>query len=66
MANTVTINWIDATAQLPDADLTVLIATSDGEVVTGFFDEEWRDAASAMPTASPVTHWADLPEPPAV
>jgi len=63
------LTWIDATAQMPDADLTVLLALSEGpEVELGFYDgEEWR-FVTCEPGGSPVfgtvTHWADLPEHP--
>ena len=63
------LTWIDATAEMPDSDLTVLIATSEGpEVELGFHDgEEWR-CVTCEPGGSPVlgtvTHWADLPEHP--
>jgi hypothetical protein len=54
-------NWTPA-ASLPDADTTVLLALSDGEVWQGYLDgETWRDT-SAMPIASArVTHWMHTP-----
>jgi hypothetical protein len=57
--------WKDAKEELPDEDLTVLMALSDGEVWTGFLDAgEWR-FVSADPVdqgdGTCVTHWADLP-----
>lgn len=60
--------WKDATKELPDDDMAVLIALSDGEVWTGFHDAgEWR-FVSADPVdqgdGTTVTHWADFPAPP--
>ena len=60
--------WVDARQIIPDDEITVLIALSDGEVWTGFHETgEWR-----MVDAEPVrrrrgvrvTHWAELPEHP--
>lgn len=62
------IHWIDAARKLPDDELVVLVALSDGEVWTGFHDAgEWR-YASADPVdqgeGTIVTHWAEFPAPP--
>jgi hypothetical protein len=57
--------WKDATAELPDDDMSVLVALDDGEVWTGFHDYGvWR-YVSADAIDGTVTHWAEFPEPPA-
>lgn len=58
--------WIDAAQQLPDDDQCVLIALDDGEVWTGYHDGDdgWR-YVSSDPLGGRVTHWMQLPEPPA-
>lgn len=59
-----TIVWVDSRKELPDDDITVLVALADGEVWTGFHDAgQWR-YVSADPIESEVTHWASFPEPP--
>lgn len=59
-----TVTWIDATAELPDHEMTVLVALADGEVWTGFHEAgEWR-YVSADNIETPVTHWAEFPLPP--
>lgn len=56
--------WRAAEKQLPDDDLTVLIALEDGEVWTGFRDAgEWRYQSADL-VESKVTHWAEFPMPP--
>ena len=56
--------WIDATKELPDADICVLIAMEDGEVWTGFYGEDGWHYVSADPVGSQVKHWAHFPEAP--
>ena len=59
-----TIIWHDAALDLPDDELTVLVALDDGEVWTGFLDAgQWRYVSADLiePT---VTHWAEFPLPP--
>jgi len=66
-----TINWIEVdginAGELPDADLSVLIATHDGEWYQGFLDgtdEEgpiWRDATAVRVTN--VRAWANVKGP---
>lgn len=61
-----TICWIDATEQLPDEDLIVLIRTTSTTepVWLGYLDAgHWRNA-DGMLTADTVTHWADMLEGP--
>ena len=59
-------DWIDATKELPDDDICVLIALDDGEVWTGFLAaEEWHYVSGDL-MAAKVTHWMHLPEPPKV
>ena len=56
--------WIDATTELPDDDIEVLIALQDGEVSTGFRDAtQWRYSSADLIEIQ-VTHWADFPAPP--
>lgn len=55
--------WILVTPDaLPDDDITVMLALSDGEVWQGYRNGEiWRDT-SGMPIASArVTHWMHVP-----
>ena len=64
---TTTVNWNKASKELPDSDINVLIVVSDksdeGEVWIGYHDgERWRSAAGGVVG---VSHWAELPEPPA-
>lgn len=58
---TETIHWHEATEQLPDADLTVLVRTEGcaEPVWLGYHDgEAWRDTEGAEIA---VLRWADLP-----
>jgi hypothetical protein len=58
-------DWIAVEDQLPDDELTVLIALSDGEVWTGYHDDDqWRYVSADLVEAGKVTHWMDFPEPP--
>ncbi len=62
--NTRALYWKDAAIELPDADLTVLICTPEGDepVFLGYLDGvDWRNIHNEVVT---VTHWADLPEAP--
>lgn len=57
---TETITWIPVSAEMPDADLTVLITVSDAAEPAwlGYWDgETWRDV-DGMPVS--VTHWAAM------
>jgi hypothetical protein len=55
---------VDARVQLPDDDMTVLLAIDDGEVWTGFMDAGiWR-YVSADKIEAEVMHWAEFPDPP--
>lgn len=57
--------WIATSAQLPDDETCVLLATDDGEVWTGFhLDGQWF-YVSADIVERGVTHWMEFPEPPA-
>lgn len=59
------ITWQTVQEGLPDDELMVLVATSEGEVWPAFRDgQQWLNAdASTM--SDQVTHWCDLPDPPA-
>jgi ParB-like chromosome segregation protein Spo0J len=61
----VTLEWIPVASQLPDADLTVLFALSEGEVWLGYLDgDTWR-YADAMPVAlERVAYWTNVPAAP--
>lgn len=64
---TTKVKWIDAASELPDSDIEVLIVVADqshkGEVWIGHHDgERWRAASGGMVG---VSHWADMPDPPA-
>lgn len=55
-------SWTPVTAALPDADLTVLLALSDGEVWQGYLDgETWRGVDNMPITGARVTHWMHTP-----
>ena len=55
------ITWIHVVKELPDDDLTVMIALKDGEVYMGFLDgETWRYMDGTEPS-SPVIAWAHVP-----
>lgn len=60
-----TIHWIPVTHELPDDEITVLIADSEADITLGFHDGEsgWRYCDGGRVTA-PILHWADLPSPP--
>lgn len=57
--------WIPCADELPDDEMTVLIALSDGEVWTGFHDEgEWRYVSGDRVDQGEgitVEHWAEFP-----
>ena len=56
--------WHDARQELPDDEITVMVALANGEVWLGFHTEEdWRQV-SADEFDQRVTHWADLPAAP--
>lgn len=59
------LTWIPLSTQLPDADLTVLIALSDRDVWTGYLDGDvWRDVSGMPLEPGRVTHWMHMPEAP--
>ena len=58
--NTRTDVWISVEDRLPENDGTVLVASTCGNVFTGWWDEHWR----VIETFSEVTHWMPLPKPP--
>lgn len=58
-------DWTSVDDTLPDADTTVLIALSDGEVWIGYLDgDAWRDVSADVIEWSRVTHWMHLPPAP--
>lgn len=58
------VKWIDARVEVPDDDMTVLIALSDGYVWLGYHDAGvWR-YVSGDDVKAKVTFWANLPYPP--
>lgn len=59
-----TVRWIATKDALPDDDMTVLAAFSDGEVWTGFVEADTWHYVSGDPMETPPTHWAQFPEPP--
>lgn len=61
------IDWISTADKLPDAEMTVLIALSDGEVWTGFLEfDGWRYVSGSPVAPCQVTHWMSFPEAPGV
>ncbi len=58
--------WTATASSLPDDDQTVLIATADGEVWTGYHEADAWFYVSGDQIGQPVTHWMDFPEPPEV
>ena len=60
------VEWQDASAFLPDDDVTVLIHDADGDVVMGFHDGDdgWRYGATGERVTCAVLSWADVPIPP--
>ena len=61
------VEWIDASAELPDESMTVLVHVPGASepVWFGFFCDDvwyWGDSASRISDA--VRHWAELPAPP--
>jgi hypothetical protein len=62
---TSTIEWVASTAELPDADETVILALEDGDVTTGFLDgDTWRAWRVAIRLPDAPLFWARFPEPP--
>jgi len=58
------VTWRKAADELPDDEITVLMALSDGEVWTGFRDAgEWRYVSADL-VEPEVLYWAHIPEPP--
>jgi hypothetical protein len=56
--------WVPVDKELPDDELTVLLALSDGEVWTGFHEAgKWYHESGDRLTGV-VTHWMQFPEPP--
>jgi hypothetical protein len=61
------IYWLDANKEKPDADMTVLVQSSDSSdpVWMGFWDDddgEWKDINNVR--LEGVTRWAELPRGP--
>jgi hypothetical protein len=64
------VSWMDPREELPDDEITVLLALADGEVELGYHDAEvpngWAYAHSGMAMRNHhVTHWAHVPAHPA-
>lgn len=63
-----TVHWHDPATELPDDEICVLIALSDGEVATGFhLDGDWHFTEGVtvdQGCGTRVLFWADFPEPP--
>ncbi len=58
------LRWHDASAQLPDSDITVRmwVEQDDGERewLSGWLDGNvWRDCSSALPVVGSVRYWAE-------
>lgn len=62
---TAPITWVNADEDLPDDEITVLLALEDGEVWTGYHDGgRWYYASGDLISTSKVLHWANFPTPP--
>ena len=63
-----TITWIDASVELPDDSIIVLVALSSGDEPTwiGYYDSDQDDwfNSDGMRFKSPASHWAELPQAP--
>ena len=59
------VRWIPVHQQLPDDDITVLIADTEHDVTLGFHDGDdgWRYCNGSR-VGDPVTHWAEIPAAP--
>lgn len=56
--------WIPVSQALPADDMTVLVHMADGEVWTGYLDDDvWRYVSGDRIDAS-VLHWRPFPDPP--
>jgi len=60
------IEWKRTADEVPDDDMTVLVALSDGEVWTGYCDAGWWRYVSGDRIEPKVVFWAEFPEPPCV
>jgi len=60
------IEWKLPAEEMPDAEITVLMAFADGDVLLGFYgDDCWRNMEGlAYGTHDKPLAWADLPEVP--
>lgn len=63
--------WIPVQTEMPDDDITVLVALSDGDVESGYHsDDKWFSSETGMDhvisvrSHRRVTHWMHLPEAP--
>lgn len=61
-----TLNWIDASKDVPDENQTVLMFMpgADEPVWLGYLDEGTWKLADGMDTDTVVSHWCELPEGP--
>ena len=54
------VEWVSVDVQLPDADITILFSTLNGETDVGFYDgNDWWN--QNLRSVCAVTHWAELP-----
>jgi hypothetical protein len=57
--------WVPVLAELPDAEITVLLSTDYGEVNAGYYDGTSFRFAGGDICHDVITHWAHFPPPPA-
>jgi hypothetical protein len=58
--------WTKVSVSLPDDEITVLLAFTDGEVWPGYKDgDRWRDLSGIPVGMDRITHWMDMPAGPA-
>ena len=58
-------HWTHVDVSMPDLNTDVIIATEDGSVQAGYFDDrEWQWINSERSIKIGVTHWMPFPNPP--
>ena len=58
--------WVSVTERLPEEYETVLLLSMGGEVISGYYDSEYKSYCDMSGFRKLCTHWMPLPEPPVV